>query len=205
MGLFKGNPTLNRYRLLDSPEDLTDEFIRDRLTRNSFVDIENTAEESSLGWVEIMSPLATGFDPAAWRFGGFLAFQARLDTRRLSAKTLNRYYLIKEAEIIAQTGRKPNSHKKKEMMESLRQDLMRRSLLNTDLLEVLWFLGEREIWIGGAGEKKRLIFEDLWERTFGLPVRLLVPITLGLEMLPKKSAETLFNARARFLMGDEDD
>jgi DNA recombination-dependent growth factor C len=201
MGFFTGTPTISRYRLLDSPKELTDEFVQSKLTKNAFVDIENVAEEESLGWVEIMSPLTTAFLPDSFNFGGFLAFQARLDARRLPGKTLRRYYLLKEAELIAETGRKPNAQKKREMMDSLRQELLRRTLLNTDLLEIIWFTREREIWIAGAGEKKRLIFEELWEKSFSLPVRLLAPITIGLEIIPKELGETLLKAQASDLWG----
>ncbi|MDR1395494.1 MAG: recombination-associated protein RdgC [Deltaproteobacteria bacterium] len=205
MGLIRGNPSVSRYRLLEAPDALTDEYVRDRLQRNAFVDIEATSEESSLGWVEIMDQLAVNFDPGAFQFGGFLAFTARLDSRRISPRTLSRYYRLRELEFEAQAGRKPNSQKKKEIKDSLRQELLRRSLLNTDLLEVLWFPKEHEIWLGGAGEKKRLLFEELWERTFGLAVRLLVPITLGLEMVPAELGPKLLKARAIGLLGGDED
>jgi DNA recombination-dependent growth factor C len=203
MGLIKGTPSVTRYRLLEAPEEVTDEYIQQRLKRNSFVDIEATSEEDSLGWVEILDHLSTEFNPASFKFGGFVAFSARLDTRRLAARTLNRYYHYKEVEFLAQTGRKPNSVKKREIKENLRQDLLRRTLLNTDLLEVLWFQKEQEIWVGGAGEKKRLLFEELWERTFGLSVRLLVPITLGLEMIPKELGASLLKSKACSLWEEE--
>ncbi|MDR1873140.1 MAG: recombination-associated protein RdgC [Deltaproteobacteria bacterium] len=204
MAFLAGLPTISRYRLLDSPKELTDEFVQSKLTKNAFVDIERLAEEESLGWVEIFNPLNTAFTPESFNFGGFLAFQARLDSRRLSGKTLRRYYLLKEAEVIAQTGRKPSSQKKRELMGSLKQDLLRRALLNTDLLEIIWFPTVREIWIGGAGEKKRLIFEELWEKSFGLPVRLLVPITLGFEMIPQELGEALLKAQASDLWGEDE-
>ncbi|MDR1606829.1 MAG: recombination-associated protein RdgC, partial [Deltaproteobacteria bacterium] len=200
--LLKGTPTLSRYRLLDAPQELTDEYIQDRLKHHSFVDIEATAEEASLGWVEILNTQASDFEPASFRFGSFIAFVARLDHRRLAAKTLNRYYQIREAEFVAQAGRKPNAQKKKELKEALRQELLRRSLLDTELLEVLWFPQEMEIWLGGAGEKKRALFEDLWERTFGLGARLLVPITLGLETLTKAEAEALLQIESSSLWAE---
>ncbi|MDR1578515.1 MAG: recombination-associated protein RdgC [Deltaproteobacteria bacterium] len=202
MGLLKGTPTISRYRLLDAPLELTDAFVQEKLQRHGFVDIETTAEETSLGWVEFLDPRATNFDPHAWRFGGFLAFTARIDSRRLPNKILNRYYLIEEAKFVAETGRKPNAQKKKEVKESLRLELLRRCLLDTDLLEVLWFTKEREIWLGGAGEKKRQVFEDLWEKTFGLAARLLAPITMGLEMVTKEQATELLKTISTSLWED---
>jgi DNA recombination-dependent growth factor C len=204
MGLIKGNPTVSRYRLLTAPESLTDEFIQEKLKRHKFVDIENSAEEDSLGWVEIFDHLATEFNPASFKFGGFLAFTVRLDSRKLSSKILNRDYHYKEIEFLNQVGRKPNSVKKREIKESLRQELLRRTLLNTDLLEVLWLMKEQEIWLSGAGEKNRLLFEELWERTFGLAVRLLVPITMGLEIVPKELGGSLLSSGPCSLWEEDD-
>jgi DNA recombination-dependent growth factor C len=202
MGLIKGNPTLSRYRITDPPgAELSDEFLRERLKKNAFLDIEDTSEEESLGWVELFDHLATEFDPAAYRFGGFLAFSLRYDCRKLQAKTLNRYYALREAAFAAQTGRKPNSVKKRELKESLRLELLRRTLLGTDLIEVVWLYRENEIWLSAAGEKRRALFEDLWGRTFGLPLKFLVPITIGLELVPESLKEKLINLEPSALAG----
>ena len=204
MSLIKGHPTLSRYRLLEAPKETTDDYLRERLKRNAFIDIENVAEESSLGWVEILNHLAVGFEPSSFRFGGFVAFQARLDRRRLPAKILNRYFLIEEARLWAQEGQRLNVQAKREKKDALRRELLTRALLDTDLLEVLWFQKEFEIWIGGAGERNRLIFEELWDRTFGLGIRLLAPIALGFEVIPKELGASLIASQASPFFKGED-
>jgi DNA recombination-dependent growth factor C len=138
--------------------------------------------------------LATGFEKESFDFGGFYAFQARLDQRKLSAKILNRYALIEETKIVAETGHRLNAQAKKELKENLKAQLLRRALLDTDLFEVLWRKKEAEIWIGGAGEKKRLNFEYLFEQTFELGVRLLAPITIGLEVIPEELGQALLDS-----------
>jgi hypothetical protein len=76
--------------------------------------------------------------------------------------------------------------------------------LDTELLEIVWLESENEIWLGGAGERKRFIFEELWNRSFGLALRLLVPVTLGLEMIPKDKGPAFLRAQTSFLFGEED-
>ncbi|MDR1309116.1 MAG: recombination-associated protein RdgC [Deltaproteobacteria bacterium] len=186
MGFIKGMASMSRYRLIEEPEGgLTDEFVQRRLEENAFVDIEETSEESSLGWVQIFDQLSSAFPQEDWRFGEVLAFSLRLDERKLPARTLSRYCAIGEARFAAQTGHKPNSVKKKEIKDALRQDLMRRSLLDTKLLEVVWLAETNEVWLGATGEKDRALFEEAWARTFGLGLRLLVPVTIGQEILKK--------------------
>ncbi|MDR2443134.1 MAG: recombination-associated protein RdgC [Deltaproteobacteria bacterium] len=187
MGFIKGGATLCRYRILEEPDEgLTDEFVGQRLKKNAFSDIEDTPEESSIGWVEIINYLSASFYPGSFSFGNFLAFTLRQDERKLSAKTLNRYYAIREAKFITETGRKPNTIKKTEMKESLRLDLLRRSLLSTNLYQVVWLKDEAEVWLDGTSEKIRALFEDYWARTFGLALRLIVPVSLGIELMPEK-------------------
>lgn len=184
MGLLKGSPSVTRWRVADAlPAEYSAEFIGERLRKHSFTDIENSAEESSCGWAEILDPLSYSFPDGSYLLGPNYAFSLRLDQRRLPAKILNRYYAIREAEFKEKTGRRPNSVKRKEMKESLRLELLRRTLLTTDLYEAVWLTGRSEVWLAGSGEKLRALFEDVWARTFGLTIRMLVPVTIGLELL----------------------
>jgi DNA recombination-dependent growth factor C len=193
MGLIKGSAALSRYRVLEEPEPgkVTPEFVQARLKRNAFVDIETAPEESSVGWVEILDHLSMGFEGGTFDFGDFMGFTLRLDERRLPAKTLNRYYAIAEAKFVKENGKRPNSLKKNQIKESLRLDLLRRSLLSTSLWQVAWLTGRSEVWLDASGEKARTLFEDQWARTFGLGLRLLVPVSLGIEILPESLHERL--------------
>ena len=197
MGLIKGALTLTRYRVLeDPPETLTDEYLSGRLARNAFLDIENGPEERSLGWVEFCNHLETGFNPAAYRFGGLIAFTLRLDTRRLPPPILRRYCALREAAYIAQTGRRPNSLVRREMKEAVRAELMLRTLVNTELMETAWLCQENAVWLAAAGEKRRELFEELWGRTFGLPLRMeALPVTFGLDNLTGRLREALLSVR----------
>jgi hypothetical protein len=184
MGLLKGNPTVTRYRILDTlTDDFTEGFIGERLKKQAFVDIESSTDESSVGWVELFDPLSVEFPLESYVFGNTYSFIMRMDSRRLSTKILSRYYAITEAGFFEKNGRLPNSKKKKEMKETLRLELLKRTLLTTDLYEVVWFPLTSEIWLFGSGEKLRVGFEELFGQTFGLSMRLIVPVTMGLELL----------------------
>jgi DNA recombination-dependent growth factor C len=187
LGFLKGSPTVTRYRVADAlPEEFTEEFVGERLRKHAFADIENTAEESSHGWAEILDSLSHSFPEGSYRFGPNYAFTLRLDQRRLPAKILNRYYAIREAEFVEKTHRKPNSVKRKDMKESLRLELLRKTLLTSDFFEAVWLTARSEVWLAGSGEKLRALFEDHWGRTFGLTLLMLVPVTMGLELLDEE-------------------
>ncbi len=197
MGLIKGSLSLTRYRVLEEPpEELSDDYITERLAKNAFMDIENVPEEKSLGWVEFFNHLDGNFNPATYRFGGMLAMTLRLDTRKLPGKTISRYYAIREAMYIEKTGRKPNSLAKKELKDAVKSELLRRALVNTELMEVAWLYKENEIWLAAQGEKRRETFEELWSRTFGLSLQMLVPVTLGLEIVNEELKKALLSSTA---------
>ncbi len=59
-----------------------------------------------------------------------------------------------------------------------------------------WLHQENEIWLAAAGEKRRETFEELWSRTFGLSLQMLVPITLGLEIVNEELRKALMNSTA---------
>ena len=204
MGLLKGNPTLTRYRVTDElPLEFTEEFVGERLRKNAFADIEKSPEEESAGWVELLDDLSVAFPQGSYKFGPNYAFILREDTRRLPTKILNRYYAIVEAEFTKKMNRKPNSVKKKELKENLRRDLLRRSLLSTDLHEVAWLVERSEVWLSGSGEKLRALFEDHWNRTFALSIRLLAPITMAVEIAAPDRRLDVLSIRPGALAGEE--
>jgi DNA recombination-dependent growth factor C len=205
MGLLKGNPSITRYRVADDiPPEFTEEFVGERLRKYAFVDIEKSPEEQSVGWVELLNDLSVAFDQGTYKFGPNYAFNLREDTRKLSTKILNRYYAIVEAEFVKKMTRKPNSVKKKELKENLRRDLLRRSLLSTDLHEVAWLTKQNEVWLSGSGEKLRALFEDQWNRTFALSIRLLTPITMAVELAPPDRRLEVLDLRPGVLAGEEE-
>lgn len=202
MSLTNGSINLTRYRLLDPPDELTNDFIIERLKKNSFVNIDHTLDESSLGWVEILNPLQTEFDPASFRFGGFIALTLRRDVRKVSPKTIARYYVVREAEYAEKTGRRPNSLAKKELREAVKLELLQKAPVDTGLMEVVWLQAANEIWLDAVGESKREVFEELWSRTFGLSLQMLVPITMGLEMTPEANRQALLETTPAAIWGD---
>ena len=49
MSLLEGMVSLTRYHVLDSPTELPDEYLAERIKRNAFIDIETTIDEESIG------------------------------------------------------------------------------------------------------------------------------------------------------------
>ena len=203
MGLIKGAVSLTRYRVLDSPPEISDDFISERLTSNRFLDIDAGPEEESVGWVEVLDPLSVGFAPTSFNFGQTVVLGLRVDIRRVSTKTVNRYLAVAEAETETVTGKPLTSNQRREMKAKIRNDLLIRTPLSTDVFEVCWFPKRDEVWLAATGTKIREKFEEQWRRTFSLGLLMKAPIMLAAELLPKDiPAETLERATASSLMTD---
>lgn len=201
MGFLKGGLSLSRYRVMDEPPEMTDEYLSERLKKNAFWDIEASAEEAGLGWVEMLDPWSIIFDPASYRFGGLVAFNLRLDSRRLSARTVNRYLVLEEARYIESVGRPPSTLTRRELKNKVRSDLLRRTPVDTDLSEVLWSPARHELWLGATGEKKRDLFEELWRESFGLSLKFLTPVSLAPELIPEEKHPLLAALKPSALLG----
>ncbi|MEW6263297.1 MAG: recombination-associated protein RdgC [Thermodesulfobacteriota bacterium] len=184
MGLIKGAVNLTRYWLAENPTEIGDDYVAERLQGNAFLDIEATTEEEAIGWVDALNPMTTRFEPQDFNFGQVMIFGLRLDTRRVSGKTLNRYLALAEMQA-RQTGDRPLSvEQRRQLKVKVRLDLLARTPVSTDVHEVCWFPDRREVWLTGAGTKAREKFEDLWRRTFGLGLIMKIPFILAREMLP---------------------
>lgn len=202
MGLIKGSVSLTRYRVVDAPPEITDEFLADRLHKSSFMDIETSPEEESIGWVEILNPLSTEFEPYNFNFGEVIALNMRIDTRKVSAKMVNRYFSIAEMRERQSSDKPLSAEQKRELKARIKMDLLSRTPVATDVFEVCWFPKNEEVWLISTGPKIREKFEDLWRRTFNLGIVMKIPYVLAREVLPDNvSAENLDQAKPSALLG----
>lgn len=184
MSLIKGSVTLTRYRVMDELPELTDEFIAERLGRNAFIPIDGTAEEEAVGWVELLDPLSTQFQPPSFNFGPVICVGLRVDTRKVSAKVVNRYLAMAEAEAEKLSGRPLSANQRRELKLKVRHDLLSRTPVATDVYEVCWFPKQAELWLTASGTKIRERLEELWRQTFGLGLMMKIPFVLAGDLLP---------------------
>jgi DNA recombination-dependent growth factor C len=205
VSIIKGTVSLTRYRVLDQPVEIGDEFIAERLQRNAFIDIEGGVEEESAGWVEILDQLSTSFGPVDFRFGDVSVMSMRVDNRKVSAKMVNRYLAMALAEAEERSEKPLGAEDRRLLKSKVRQDLLARTPVNTDIYEVVWLPKRDEVWLAAVGTKVRERFEDLWRRTFNLGLMLKIPYVLARELLPGEvSPEDLDQTRPSALMGQGD-
>ena len=197
MGILSSSVSLTRYRV---QEKATDELLRqvpEKLKQRAFLDIDNTADERSFGWVNIDNMLDNTWSVSAPEKGALFAFALRLDTRRIPPAVLKKHVQIaleREMEIAREQGRNFVSRaRKKEIKEQVELKLRARTLPIPAVFEVVWNPGENRVYLGTTNAKVRALFEDMFQDTFDLRLESLTPFFLALEILGEEAVAKLEN------------
>lgn len=183
MGFLSASASFTRYRIISEiPAGLWSE-IATRLRENRFRDIDATTDERSFGWVSFDNWLDPDFKEAPPQKGEYIAFQLRLDTRRVSPAVFKKHFQLALAEALAAAkgqGRKFVSREQKaEIREQVNLRLRARALPIPAVFEVVWSTTENRVYLGTTNQKIRSMFEDEFVRTFNLHLEPLTPFFLA--------------------------
>jgi hypothetical protein len=183
MGFMSASASFTRYRIISEiPDGLWSELV-DRLRRNRFRDIDDTADERSFGWVSYDNWLDPNFKEAPPQKGEYVAFQLRLDTRRVSPAVFKKHFQLALDEALEQAreqGRKFVSRdQKKELREQVALKLRARSLPIPAVFEVIWNTSLGHVYLGSTRQQIKSMFEDMFTLTFDLHLEPLSPFYLA--------------------------
>jgi DNA recombination-dependent growth factor C len=187
MGFLSASTGLTRYRLADEASDdvLTD--ILRRLKMFAFVDIDQSMEERSFGWVCFDDLLDAEWKTSRPEKGPYLVFSLRLDTRRVSPAVFKKHWLLalkqKLTELSEQGRKYLTRDQKAELREHVRQRLLSRSLPVPAVFDVVWNVRDNRVYLATTNAKIRMLFEDLFARTFELELEPLTPVVFAQEQL----------------------
>ncbi|CAO0821802.1 Recombination-associated protein RdgC [Desulfarculales bacterium] len=184
MGLIMGSLSLSRYQVKgNTPPDFWD-FVDQRIRANLFLDIEDSTEEQTVGWVSIHDYFDVSFAYASYVLDPYVVLGLRWDRRRVPAGLLKKYHILEMKKALAACGGRGLSRADREdFKEKVRLDLLRRTLPSTQVFEVCWDTQRGEVWLGSTGRGVRDIFEDLFRRTFDLRPWPRIPYLLASDLL----------------------
>lgn len=188
MGIFSKSLGFCRYFVQgELPEDLLP-WAESRLQKYLFLDIDDTLEEQSAGWVGLGNLLETDFQSGCAHRGEYLAFSLRIDTRRVPAALFHKHYLLAESaqKQRYQSGRLSRDQKAG-LKEAVRQELLRRQMPCPNLYDVVWSPVRGRLWLFATSPKVREVFETLFRETFALELYLLFPYTLAQSLAESKA------------------
>ena len=191
MGLISGSATFTRYRVEDPlPPDFMEE-LDDRIARYAFQRLdEDSPEERSAGWVNIMDILDNRFQGMEYLKEPYIALSLRVDTRKIPRTALDQHCReaeerIKEQERVAFLSRGA----RREIKEVARSHLLRRAIPATKTHDMVWNYTTGEVFFGSVNTKLCDEFAELFFKTFGLHLHAVFPYALAARCLPAEGAE----------------
>lgn len=186
MAFTSAGTSFVRYRI---PQQIEQPFwseVLDRLKRFAFVDIDDTADERSFGWVSFDNMLETDWHSASPEKGIYLTFSLRLDTRRIPAAVFKKHFQIALTNLKEQmqaSGKKfVSKDQKTELKEQVMLRLRSRFLPIPAYFEVVWNTTNNIVFFGSTRDKMCELFVELFHKTFGIHLERQTPFWLGLQL-----------------------
>jgi len=187
LGLLAASGGFTRYRIVGEVNKQALREAPDRLKKYAFVDIDNSTEERSFGWVAFEDYLDAEWRSAPPEKGHYLAFTLRLDTRRISPAVFKKYLRLaidQEKEHNKGEGKAfISKDRKKEIAERVKLSLMSRALPIPAIFEVVWNTIDQVIWLCTTNGKIQQLFEDLFTMTFEMHLEPQTPANLAERIL----------------------
>lgn len=187
MSFIKSSCSFVRFRIAEpAPASLWGE-IADRLKQHAFREIDDTADERSLGWVSFEDMLDAEWREAPPQKGAYIAFSLRLDTRRVPPAVLKKHVALalraEEARNREQGKKYISRERKKELREQAQIQLLRRCLPIPAEFNVVWNIADNVVFFASTQPKMIEAFQEHFVKTFDLDLDMLTPYGLAAKML----------------------
>ena len=157
------------------------EWAAERLSKNSFQPIDQTAEESSSGWVHVDDPNKNQFNvPAAFYRDPYLAFTLRRDLRRVPSTILRNRIEKAEGDFLAANPdlRRVPKQRRADLREAVRGALFAKTLPTPSTYDAVWDTRTGLVTFTSLSPKVVGLFEDHFKNTFdGLRLVMVSPFS----------------------------
>ena len=172
MGVLSGSLTTTSYRVGGRLPDNLKERVQSQLTAHKFIPIEPQSDRTdSVGWVSTHDPFDTNFHVGDVFWGEYMLFTLRRDTLAVPPSVFKIYLAKRLEEVRVELGlERLNKAQKDNAREILEAELRRKILPAVKLVDVAWSMTREELWLFSASASVRARFEELFQRTFKLPL-----------------------------------
>ena len=192
MGLISGSGSFTRY-WVDNP--LPQNFIEGlpgKIARYAFKTLEeNSFEEHSIGWVNIMDILDSRFNAMEYLKEPFLAMSFRVDKRKVPQTALKQYCQEAEEKIMEREQLEflPKMIRQ-EIKEDARNRLLKRAIPVSNAYDMIWNIHYGTLLFGGVNNKLCDEFAEFFLKTFDLHLQPVFPYALACRFLEKEGGST---------------
>ncbi len=192
MGLISGSGSFTRYWVDGTlPSNLMEE-LPEKIARYAFKSLdENSFEEHSMGWVNIMDILDNRFMAMEYLKEPFIAMSFRVDKRKVPQTALKQQCVDAEEKIKARDNLEflPKTIRQ-EIKENARNLLLKRAIPDTKAYDMIWDTNSGVLIFGSVNNKLCDEFAEFFLKTFNLHLQPIFPYALAGRFLEKERGST---------------
>lgn len=169
---------ITRYRVDGRLEGAATETVRRGLKKNVITEIDNEAEDTSIGWTSFESPYFPSFEGSSFLFGSLFIFSLRIDRKSVSSKLIKKHLSIATADRLVKTKKRfLSKDEKTALKEKVMKDLLLRVPSTPSVYDIVWDYENSSLLfftnLRAANEK----IEDLFRRSFTLGLIRIFPFS----------------------------
>lgn len=180
MGILSSTAAITRYRVEGKPEEPVMETVAEGLRKNAIADIDEEAQEKSMGWTAFENPFKPDFEGASFVIGSHLVFCLRIDKKSVPTKIVNKHFNVAMAKKLADESRSHLTRNEKKLLkEEVSNHLTLRIPATPNIYDLLWNLEEGVLWFFSNQKGANEELETLFARSFGLHLIRIFPYTLA--------------------------
>lgn len=199
MGIMANSASICQFQIAgDLPQGDLFAWIGECLEKFAFSNIENCADELSIGWVRTDDYQSSDFvSSQLFRRDHYVSFTLRSDQRRIPAPLLKAYQRVAEEDFLnANPGffRVPKQ-KKEDLRDAVRLSLLARSLPSPAMYDIVWDTSSGLVTLASLSAKVIDLFETEFKKSFpGLRLLMIHPFARALGLVPEQLREKLEKA-----------
>lgn len=184
MALLKGSASCVRFRVDGELPSNPFEFIAGKVASYSFRDIDESYDESSIGWVSVVNMFDSAFSYSSHICGDYVILTLRIDERKVSSAVLKKL-TQKEEERIKKEKQIPRIGRamKVEIRERIKTELMRKSVPIPAIYDLCWNLSDSTLLFFSTNKKAQAVLEDYFKESFGLRLQQQIPYNIAEQLL----------------------
>jgi len=148
---------------------------------------ENSFEERSVGWVNIMNVFDNRFTAMDYLKEPYIAMSLRIDKRKVPQTALKQHCLEAEEKIkeMEKLEFLPKTIRQ-EIKEDTRNRLLKRAIPVSKIYDMIWNISSGVVIFGGVNNKLCDEFSELFLKTFDLHLQPIFPYALASRFLDKE-------------------
>jgi len=187
MGLISGSGGLTRYWVDgEFPPNFMEELPQ-KIASYSFRNLEeNSFEERSMGWVNIMDILDNRFMAMEFLKEPYIAMSFRIDKRNVPQTALKQYCHEAEAKVKEQENLEflPKAVRQ-DIKEDARNRLLKRAIPVSKIYDMIWDINSGLVIFGGVNNKLCDEFSEFFLKSFELHLQPVFPYAIACRLLEK--------------------